>query len=71
LARSYWGGKYNGELKQLMLRQAFRFVDSVVFFVNDNNIRSQRSVEKIGGVLQPGRDTQGRLVYRIAAATFT
>jgi len=71
LARSHWGGKYNWELKQLMLRHAFQFVDSVVFFVNEGNIRSQRSVEKIGGVLEPGRDTQGRLVYRIAASTHT
>ncbi len=71
LARSHWGGKYNGELKRLMLKHAFQFVDSVLLFVNEGNIRSQRSVENIGGVLQPGRDTQGRLVYRIAASTHT
>ncbi|MGB5302744.1 MAG: GNAT family N-acetyltransferase [Gemmatimonadota bacterium] len=71
MARSHWGGEYNRELKQLMLRHAFQFVDSVVLYVNEGNTRSQRSVEKIGGVLQPGRDTQGRLVYRIAAATHT
>jgi RimJ/RimL family protein N-acetyltransferase len=29
LARSHWGGIYNGEMKQLMLRHAFRFVDNV------------------------------------------
>jgi RimJ/RimL family protein N-acetyltransferase len=68
LARSYWGGTYNGELKRLMLRHAFRFVDSVVFCINDDNIRSQRSVEKIGAVLERERDTKGRLVYRIAAS---
>ena len=28
LARSHWGGASNGELKQLMLRHAFRFVES-------------------------------------------
>ena len=32
LARSHWGGKYNGEMKRLMLDHAFQFVDSVVFF---------------------------------------
>ena len=31
LARSHWGGRYNGEMKRLMLQHAFRFVDNVVF----------------------------------------
>ncbi len=31
LARSYWGGRYNGEMKRLMLEHAFRFVPRVVF----------------------------------------
>jgi RimJ/RimL family protein N-acetyltransferase len=70
LARSHWGGSYNGELKQLMLRHAFRFVNSVVFFVSPGNIRSQRAMEKIGGVLEPERDAEGRLVYRITASAF-
>jgi RimJ/RimL family protein N-acetyltransferase len=30
LARSYWGGMYNREMKRLMLRHAFRFVNSVI-----------------------------------------
>src|SRR3989442_10615042 len=50
LARSHWGGIYNREMKQLMLRHAFRFVDSVVFLVGAQNFRSQRAIEKIGGV---------------------
>jgi RimJ/RimL family protein N-acetyltransferase len=33
LARSHWGGIYNRELKQLMLRHAFEFVNSVIFLV--------------------------------------
>jgi RimJ/RimL family protein N-acetyltransferase len=48
LARSYWGGKYNGELKRLMLDHAFQFVDRVLFFVGPNNLRSQKALEKIG-----------------------
>lgn len=48
LARTYWGGEYNGEMKRLMLNHAFRFVDSVVLLVGPDNIRSQRAVEKIG-----------------------
>jgi len=70
LARSHWGGRHNGELKQLMLRHAFRFVDSVVFLVSSENIRSQRAVEKIGGVLEPEPDARGLFVYRITASAF-
>src|SRR3984893_8037683 len=50
LARNYWGGRYNRELKQLMLAHAFKFVDSVVFFVGQNNVRSQKATERIGGI---------------------
>jgi len=50
LARSHWGGVYNGEMKKLMLQHAFRFVKSVVFLVAPENRRSQRAVERIGGV---------------------
>ena len=31
LARSHWGGVFNGEMKQLMLNHAFQFVDNVIF----------------------------------------
>ena len=48
LARSHWGGRYNRELKQLMLRHAFRFVNTVIFRVGPQNFRSQRALEKIG-----------------------
>jgi RimJ/RimL family protein N-acetyltransferase len=70
LARSHWGGRYNGELKRFMLRHAFAFVGAVVLFVSAENVRSQRAVEKVGGVLAPARDAQGRLVYRIRASDF-
>lgn len=48
LARRYWGGRYNAEMKSLMLRHAFRGVDRVVFRVGLENWRSQRALEKIG-----------------------
>jgi RimJ/RimL family protein N-acetyltransferase len=48
LARSHWGGRYNAEMKRLMLTHAFRFVRRVVFRVGPNNRRSQRALEKIG-----------------------
>ncbi len=73
LARSYWGGLYNGEMKRLMLQYAFRFVDSVVLLVGPDNRRSQRAVEKIGGV-RAGcrRDAFGTesYLYRIKASEF-
>ena len=73
LARSHWGGVYNREMKRLMLRHAFRFVDNVVFLVDPQNVRSQRAVEKIGAVRFGSRlDAGGRdsVAYRISAATF-
>jgi RimJ/RimL family protein N-acetyltransferase len=48
LARSHWGGRYNRELKALMLAHAFKFVEKVVFYVGEDNIRSRKAVEKIG-----------------------
>jgi RimJ/RimL family protein N-acetyltransferase len=73
LARSHWGGVYNREMKQLMLRHAFKFVNRVIFLVGPQNLRSQRAVEKIGGTragLRP--DVRGRdsFVYQITASTF-
>ena len=48
LERKFWGGTYNRELKTLMLDHAFRFVERVVFVVGENNLRSQKALEKIG-----------------------
>jgi RimJ/RimL family protein N-acetyltransferase len=72
LARSHWGGRYNGEMKQLMLRHAFTFVDNVIFVIGPSNMRSRRAVEKIGGVFVGSKiDALGRaaVVYRITRAT--
>ena len=51
LVRECWGGGINGEVKSLMLDHAFTFVDTVVFLIAENNHRSRRAVEKIGGTL--------------------
>jgi len=56
LARSHWGGRYNAELKRLMLGHAFKFVESVVFLIGPKNVRSQKAMEKIGGVLIERRE---------------
>jgi N-acetyltransferase len=50
LTRKYWGGHYNREMKKLMLAHAFKFVERVVFFVGEKNIRSQNAMEKIGAI---------------------
>jgi len=48
LARKYWGGQYNGLMKQLMIDWALRFVDNILFYIDEYNIRSQKAVEKLG-----------------------
>lgn len=70
LARSHWGGVHNGEMKRLMLDHGFRSVDSVLFLIGPDNIRSQRAVEKIGGRLEGRTERFGResLVFRLRAA---
>jgi len=72
LARSHWGGTYNAELKQLMLRHAFRFVKSVIFLIGPQNFRSQKAVEKIGAVRSGSRiDDTGResFVFRTTTSS--
>lgn len=61
LERKFWGGKYNRELKRLMVEHALRFVDRVVFAAGENNMRSRRALEKIGAKffkmeVRPARD---------------
>ena len=71
LARSHWGGVYNRDMKQLMLAHAFQCVSSVVFLVGPENWRSQKAMEKIGGVrLAARRNWKGResVVYQIKRA---
>ena len=50
LERAYWGGAYNREMKRLMVGHALTFVTRVVFLVGLTNTRSQRAMEKVGGV---------------------
>ncbi|MHA6721501.1 GNAT family N-acetyltransferase [Sphingomonas sp. RS2018] len=56
LARSHWGGPYNGEAKALMLGHIFAQVGTVVFMIGEDNLRSRRAVEKLGATLRPGYD---------------
>ena len=72
LARSHWGSVYNREIKHLMLQHAFGFVDNVILIVGIHNYRSQRAVEKIGG-LRRGTHLEDtgieNYVYGIEAST--
>ena len=72
LARSHWGGVYNSEMKRLMLRHAFEFVDRAIFVVDTQNLRSQRAVEKIGGVRvgsRPGPSGRWNAVFAVTRPT--
>lgn len=73
LARAYWGGAFNGEMKRLMLAHAFTFADRVVFVIGAENRRSRQAIERVGAVLTPrtatGLDANGRpsalVIYEI------
>jgi len=51
LARSHWGGAYNGEMKRLMLGHAFDSVARAIFVIGESNVRSRRAIERVGGRL--------------------
>ncbi len=52
LARTHWGSTINREVKRLMLDHAFSFVECVIFWIGEANLRSPRAMEKIGGELR-------------------
>jgi RimJ/RimL family protein N-acetyltransferase len=68
LDRRLWGGPTNREMKRLMLDHAFQSVDTVIFRVGNDNIRSQKAVEKLGaersGVIE-GSGQQPAVVFRL------
>ena len=69
LARAYWGGAANAQMKQLMLHHAFTDVSEVLFTVAEHNIRSRRAVEKLGAELVGVEDTprwgQLHVIFRL------
>lgn len=73
LARSHWGGVYNREMKHLLLLHIFKFVNSVIFLIGPDNIRSQRAIEKLGAIRDGTHldsDGQEHFVYRIESSAF-
>jgi RimJ/RimL family protein N-acetyltransferase len=78
LERKFWGGDYNGEMKRLMLEHALPHVKRVVFVIGENNTRSRRAVEKIGGKFwkkmeadSPRAAAGPRVVYEIESKSVT
>jgi RimJ/RimL family protein N-acetyltransferase len=72
IVRSHWGGAANREVKRLMLDHAFSFVDTVVFWVGEENWRSQGAMTKIGGIKRDGlftRELSGTTPYFIFEIT--
>jgi RimJ/RimL family protein N-acetyltransferase len=72
IGRKFWGNGYNKALKKVMLDYAFQYVDSVLFEVGANNIRSQKAMEKIGGIKIDeieveyyGEDSKLNYIYQI------
>lgn len=77
LVRDLWGGKYNREMKRLMLAHALKTFDAVVFRVGIENYRSRGAMEKIGGVLtdrtfdvKVGDNIVVHVVYQITRQNF-
>lgn len=72
LKMDYWGGKINREMKSLMLKHAFHFVDSVLFDIGTNNLRSRKAIEKIGARLLKHEvlDSNPHVVYELNRQDF-
>ncbi|AKV04438.1 GCN5-related N-acetyltransferase [Labilithrix luteola] len=72
LARRFWGGAVNREMKGLMLRHAFQFVEHVHFEIGANNRRSRRAIEKLGATLvdEQTLDGNAHVVYRIDKSSY-
>ena len=69
LTRTYWGGKTNPEVKQMMIEHAFKAYGKVIFTIGANNWRSRRAVEKIGGQFEPEwfpPEVTDKVVYSIS-----
>jgi hypothetical protein len=78
LARRYWGGVYNRELKSLMINYAFQFVEAAYFVVGRNNLRSKKAMSKIGGIKVTDldfspvmMDVKKEVVYQIKKSEWT
>lgn len=67
-----WGKNINASVKKLMLDYIFQFVDTVIFHVGKNNIRSLKAMTKLGAenvgeeeVAYFGEDSKTNVVFQI------
>lgn len=51
LARAAWGGRFNAQIKRLMIEHALKHFERVVFLIAADNLRSRRATEKLGATL--------------------
>ena len=58
LAKSHWGGTYNQAVKGLMVDHAFKSMEVIVFYIDKQNIRSQKAVEKLGAYRSREKKTE-------------
>lgn len=77
LARSHWGRGFNREMKRLMLAHALAGVGRVVLHIGEDNIRSRKACENIGGrltdedeVVERGGQMVRHVVYEITREDF-
>jgi RimJ/RimL family protein N-acetyltransferase len=70
-ARKCWGSKFNPEVKQLMLRHAFQYVEKVNFQVGEGNIRSQTAVLRLGARLVGIENTKPvHIIFELTKSEF-
>ena len=74
LERAHWGGRTNAQVKSLMLAHAFAHVATVWFQVSPGNVRSQKSLERIGASFHHREQVSiagvpsDRFIYRLERA---
>ncbi|HCN05679.1 MAG TPA: N-acetyltransferase [Bacteroidetes bacterium] len=74
LAREFWGGRYNADVKYIMISHALTEFSEVRFEIGERNVRSQRAIERIGARYIetvskhfPGELAQPHRIYSISA----
>ena len=50
IERKFWGGSYNSAIKKLLIDYTFQYVNTILFHVGSENIRSQKAVLKLGAL---------------------
>ena len=63
IGSDYWGTSINFITKKLMIDFAFEFVEVVYFDIYSKNFRSQRSVMKLGSVLD--KEDEKKCVFKL------